>query len=496
MNLYCAAKLGLENITALHQALGSPLQRIPNIVHVGGACVRDAGWDHARPLIYPTLCPPFFAPARPTGTNGKGSVAYKVAKALQHSGVRTGLFVSPHVASFRERMQVDGQLISEAEVVSLLEEVLRVREEQRIPATFFEVTTGLAFQFFAQRQLGAAVIEVGLGGRLDATNILTPRLSVITSIGLEHTRILGTTVEAIAREKAGIIKPGVPVVLGPKVPHELLGGIAAERGAPVLRVPLRPYKSFEEENTAIASTALNHLRTSLPSLPLTEAAVAHGLASRPPCRFERLEREVALPAAGGGRLKVQVPVVLDVGHNPPALRRLFERLAAEPAGRNGKPRRLRVLLGLSADKDIGVCVKTVLEFVPPELLHVIQALHPRAAQPQLLVEAAAALGAPLPPANYGYASIQEGVEAALAQSAAASEQGEDETVVVCGSFFVMGDVRQALGFEEPQDSAVIAEVAGAQFAAAQELFSEAAGEAAGAGAEAGGGSSSKAVGAA
>lgn len=405
-------------------------------------------------------------------------MAFKVARALQSSGVRTGLFVSPHIASFRERMQVDGRLISEPEVVALLEEVLRVREERRIPATFFEVTTALAFHFFAQRQLGAAVVEVGLGGTLDATNILTPRLSVITSIGLEHTRILGDTVEAIAREKSGIIKPGVPVVLGPKVPHALLEGIAAERGAPVLKVPLGPYESFEEENTAIARTALNHLRTSLPPLPLTDAAVREGLDSRPPCRFERLER-----AVGG----VKVPVVLDVGHNPPALRRLFERLAGGGGGghhrrsSNGKPPRLRVLLGLSADKDIRACVQTVLEYVPADHLHVIQALHPRAAKPQLLVEAAAALGSPLPAGNHGYASIREGVEAALGQAAAGAAD-EPETVVVCGTFFIMGDVRQALGFDEPQDSAVIAEVAGAQFAAAQELFTDM-----GVGAGAGGG---------
>jgi len=451
VNLYCTAKLGLENIQALHQASGSPLKRVPNIIHVGG-------------------------------TNGKGSVAFKLAKALEYSHIRTGLFVSPHIASFRERMQVDGQLITEAEVEELLGEVLRVREVQAIPATFFEITTALAFNFFSRRQLGAAVIEVGLGGRLDATNIIHPRLSIITSIGLEHTRILGTTIQAIAREKAGIIKPGVPVVLGPHVPHDLLVSIAAERSAPVLLVPKGPYPNFEEENTAIARTALNHLRTSSPPLAWsqgadTEAALVRGLQSRPPCRFEELERQVA------GQT---VRVVLDVGHNPPALRRLFERLLS-PTKRDMKTQKIsalteaekpviRLVLGLSADKDITECLQTVLQFVDPSHVHIIQARHPRAAAPQALVSAAASLGAPLPRMNYGYANIKEGIGAALHAAVSAygggdrDEQKRPETVVVCGTFFIMGEVREALGLTEPHDSAVIAEVAGAQFAAAQELF--------------------------
>lgn len=416
------------------------------------------------------------------GTNGKGSVAFKLAKSLEYSNIRTGLFVSPHIASFRERMQVNGQLITEKEVEDLLGEVLRVRDAEKIPATFFEVTTALAFTFFARRELGAAVVEVGLGGLLDATNIIEkPRLSIITSIGLEHTRILGDTIEKIATEKAGIIKEGVPVVLGPKVPHALLREIARERSAPVLMVPLGPYANFEEENTAIARTALNYLRTSQPLLPWDapvgqeEAVLEKGLGSRPPCRFEEMEREVVV---GGKNETKKVHVVLDVGHNPPALRRLFERLTnSTSSGSNGNkattksppPPRIRLVLGLSADKDISACLQTVLDFVPPSHLHIIQALHPRAAKPHTLVHAAASLGKPLPTENYGYSSIKQGIDLAL-EKAAESQEKEKEIVVVCGSFFIMGDVRQALGFEEPQDSKVISEVAGAQFAAAQEIF--------------------------
>ena len=155
------------------------------------------------------------------GTNGKGSVAWKVARTLQSAGLRTGLFVSPHVSSFRERAQVNGELISEARVAALLAEIFAAMDAgpEPVRATFFEITTALALRHFAESGVDALVLEAGLGGRLDATNIVAaPALSVITSIALEHTRVLGGTVEAIAAEKAGIMKPGVPVVVGPRAP--------------------------------------------------------------------------------------------------------------------------------------------------------------------------------------------------------------------------------------------------------------------------------------
>ena len=146
------------------------------------------------------------------GTNGKGSVSHLLASILQCAGYRVGLFTSPHLHDFRERMRVDGEMISEQAVIDF---VARYREDiQHAGLSFFEITTAMAFDFFATQDVEVAVVETGLGGCLDATNIITPILSVVTNIGLDHTDLLGNTLQAVAAEKAGIIKPGVAIVLG------------------------------------------------------------------------------------------------------------------------------------------------------------------------------------------------------------------------------------------------------------------------------------------
>ena len=146
------------------------------------------------------------------GTNGKGSVSHMLASVLQHAGYRVGLFTSPHLRDFRERMRVDGNMITEREVVDF---VARHKAKMReLDLSFFEMTTAMAFDFFSTAEVEVAVIETGLGGRLDATNIITPEVSVVTNIGLEHTDLLGDTIEKVAAEKAGIIKPHIPIVLG------------------------------------------------------------------------------------------------------------------------------------------------------------------------------------------------------------------------------------------------------------------------------------------
>lgn len=175
-----AYKPGLDTVTRLSEAMGNPHRRL--------RCIHIAG------------------------TNGKGSTAHTLAAILQSAGYSTGLFTSPHLIDFRERMRVDGNMISREEVVDFVERYQRLGLD--IHPTFFELTTVMAFEFFARRDVDYAVIETGLGGRLDSTNIITPILSVITNISLDHTSLLGSTKAAIAAEKAGIIKPGVPVVVG------------------------------------------------------------------------------------------------------------------------------------------------------------------------------------------------------------------------------------------------------------------------------------------
>lgn len=196
-----AYRPGLEAMQKLDQYLGNPHQAYP-CIHIGG-------------------------------TNGKGSTAHMMASVLQTAGFKTGLYTSPHLLDFRERIKVGGQLISKQEVVEFVTSHKPYFEKAQL--SFFEMTVGLALWYFKKEKVDYAVIEVGLGGRLDATNIITPVLSVITNIGLDHTQFLGTTHTAIAREKAGIIKPKIPVVIGEKDPRTqaVFEEVAQHQGAPL-----------------------------------------------------------------------------------------------------------------------------------------------------------------------------------------------------------------------------------------------------------------------
>lgn len=196
-----AYKPGLDNISSFCRTLGNP-QRSYHTIHVAG-------------------------------TNGKGSVSHTIASVLQSAGYHVGLFTSPHLLDFRERIRVDGQMIDESEVVGFVE---RYRSKmESLGLSFFEMTAAMAFKYFERCNVDVAVIEVGLGGRLDATNIITPIMSVITNIGLDHTALLGESIGEIAREKAGVIKRGVPVIIGESDPEsdEVFEQVAVEMTAPI-----------------------------------------------------------------------------------------------------------------------------------------------------------------------------------------------------------------------------------------------------------------------
>lgn len=289
-------KLGLEAIGAVHQKLGEPAFSY-DVVHVAG-------------------------------TNGKGSVSTKIAAGLQESGKKVGLFTSPHVESVNERIAINGQPIEDIDV--LLKEVLPYN------LSFFETLTMAAFITFERKQVDIAVIEVGLGGRLDATNIVKPILSVITSIDYDHASTLGNTLEKIAGEKAGIIKPGVPVVLGP---HAKPTHVFEAKGERILQVD-GIFESYELENQAIARKALNYLGVS----PSQQA-----LEKRPRCRFEKRGN-----------------VILDVAHNLGGLKALFKRL----------PKNVTTIAGFSADKEINEMIAYLKS--QTNRLHLTQADHDRA----------------------------------------------------------------------------------------------------------------------
>lgn len=237
------------------------------------------------------------------GTNGKGSVATKIAHTLYSLGKRVGLYTSPHLLSFQERIWANGSLISEEAMRDYVHQVEVGGKELGVSPTFFELFTLIAFLHFAEKKVEIAVIEVGMGGRLDATNIVQPLLSVITSIGFDHNEYLGDTLEKIAFEKAGIIKKGCPVILGGAVqPLSLFQKVAKERGSPLFVAKYE--RDFDLQNQQTASLALDHLPFAVATKP--------GLLVRPFGRFEMIREDP--------------PVILDVAHNEAALKALFRKI--------------------------------------------------------------------------------------------------------------------------------------------------------------------------
>lgn len=408
---YTPEVMTLERPRKLLQALGNPQDQYP-IIHI-------------------------------TGTKGKGSVGAMCAAALQASGLRTALYSSPHLQDFRERFRVDNELIAEDEFVALINQLRPALETMPDDITWFEVTTALAFLYFAERKVDVAVIEVGLGGRLDATNVVTPVVSVITSLSYDHTHLLGDSLASIAREKAGIIKPGVPVVSAPQADEALdvLAEVAAERNAPLTLVgrdwrfevgettragqgfsagpsgePLRAYWTglaggHQAVNATVALAALD--RAAQAGVGVTEQGIRDGL------------RLVDWP----GRLEpiaLRPSVVLDAAHNGASARWLSATLDQL------FPQRPRVLVfGASADKDI----RGMFEALLPGVDHLIaaQAIHPRALATAEIEAVAREVG--FSGGVYQIPSVPEAV--AEAQRIA----GRGGLVVVTGSLFIVGEVR-------------------------------------------------------
>lgn len=328
-----AYKPGPERVTELSRAFGNPHRRL-RCIHVAG-------------------------------TNGKGSTASTLAAILSAAGLRTGLFTSPHLADFRERIRVDGRMIPRGRVVDFIDRFRRL-----CPAaepSFFELTTVMAFEHFAREQVDWAVIEVGLGGRLDSTNIISPELCVITNISLDHTSLLGDTPEAIAAEKAGIIKAGVPVVIGRAEGgvREVFECVAAGMDAPIdfaQDAPLLTAECLPDRNI-YHTAAYGTIRGELSGECQVENAntVLHALGhlpALPPDAVRRGFAEVGALTGLRGRwtvMSTSPAVIYDTGHNPGGWAYNAPRLAALAAEAP-----LEVVLGFAADKD----VDTILAMLP------------------------------------------------------------------------------------------------------------------------------------
>lgn len=376
------------------------------------------------------------------GTKGKGSTSAMIESVLRAAGYATGLYTSPHLHSFRERIQVNGALIPEAEVVRLVEKLLP--QVDRVEGTTtFEVMTALALCWFADQGVEWAVLEVGLGGRLDATNVVIPAVSVITSISLDHVEILGDTLAKIAAEKAGIIKTGVPVVSAPQKPEamEVIEATCRERGAPLVVAG----RDWTWEAGAVSldgqSFAVSHGPDTIPDLwlPLVgepqvlNATVAIAVLSLLEAHGAHVSadsirqglRDVHWP----GRFEVLARdplVVVDSAHNGDSARKLVQTLKA-----TCRYERLIMVLGASPDHATPELLEALLS--PAHRAITTQADHPRAADPVWLQARAEELGYSVDTS----ATVKEALEMAL------SWAGPADLICFAGSVFVVGGAQEA-----------------------------------------------------
>jgi len=353
-------------------------------------------------IAYPTI--------HVAGTNGKGSVCTKMAAALQQQGYRCALYTSPHISSFCERIQINGVFISEAEVCKLYPQVMDAIEACSTSASFFEIATLLAFLYFREQKVEIAVIETGIGGLYDATNVIYPLVSIITSIGYDHQELLGYSLQEICNAKAGIIKRGKPLVLGPTVPPEWLEPVAQKQKSHLYQSHFAG-EDYDRENQEIARLALETISE---DFPIEKSALAEGLQVRPPCRFEPYLRE-----------KV---VILDVAHNPQGFARLIDRLKVSYPGAS-----YRFVCGFSQGKEIGAIAKLLQR--QASTIHLVSGAHPRLASIEEIASYFDSNKTPL---------IQECSIAQGIRHACQAESQRLEIVIVTGTFFIMHEARMAL----------------------------------------------------
>jgi len=387
------------------------------------------------------------------GTNGKGSVCHTLAAILQAQGYRVGLYTSPHLVDFRERIRVNGKMISKKRVIEFVKTLQspsvspEVEKQKASPRrglvgadssfSFFELATALAFQYFAEQKVDFAVIEVGLGGRLDCTNIITPVLSVITNISFDHVQFLGDTLPKIASEKAGIIKPGIPVCIGEDCGEEVNAVFrdkAQEVGAPITFAESRPSKSpsngdllsspfreelekvralkglCQEKNTRTILTSVRLLREQ--GIEISDKAVRKGF------------HEVTTMTGLMGRwqvLSTKPLTICDTGHNVGGMQYIAKQLEETPH------KRLHIVIGMVSDKD----VNTVLSMLPKDAaFYFTQASVQRAMPAEELGKKAESQGL------HGTA-YQDVPSAYLAAQVNASD---DDVIYIGGSTFVVADL--------------------------------------------------------
>jgi dihydrofolate synthase/folylpolyglutamate synthase len=348
------------------------------------------------------------------GTNGKGSVTLKIASSLSCAGYRVGLFTSPHIYSFQERIQINGQVISKEKVVFYIEHLQRIFHKKNTTYNFFEMTTMIAFLYFQDERVDIAVIETGIGGRYDPTNVINPVLSVITNITKDHENYLGDSLDAIASQKAGIIKKGVPVLLGYRAVYPSVLNEVFIKKVPVTVMPPSIDSSYAVENSLIAKESLSILSD---HFNISGEAILYGLHQEQPCRFECL----SFP---------NCPLfIFDVAHNIDGLKRLTDRLKTSYPNQN-----YHIVFGMAKEKDYLESIKPLAEV--SKRVYLITPEHFAPLETPLLKEAFYSIG------YYdvtSYPTLEETITYLF--------ENLDKTkdlVVVCGTFYIMKIVRAAL----------------------------------------------------
>jgi dihydrofolate synthase/folylpolyglutamate synthase len=404
-----ALKMDLSNTIALCTALGNPQQRFKTI-HVAG-------------------------------TNGKGSVSHLLASIMQEAGFKTGLYTSPHLRDFRERIRVNGEMIPTEQVVHFTENIKPLIEA--LEPSFFEVTVAMAFDHFAKEGVEVAIVETGLGGRLDSTNVIHPALSIITNIGLDHVQLLGNTLGLIAAEKAGIIKAQVPVIIGqthvetasvfenkamqldaPIVFAEAIWTTAAQSVTPgIISIELtgindgakRKFNAdlagiYQADNVRTVITAIDLLIDK--GWKIKEDDIVRGIANA--------RKNTGLHGRWEA-IKTNPLLMLDVAHNTEGIKQVVQQINAAAF------EKLFIILGMSRDKD----VESVIAHLPNQAIYgFTQAQIPRALSTEELEKMATTAGL----MGKSYPDVNMAIEDMLKMA------GSKDLVLVCGSVFVVGEV--------------------------------------------------------
>lgn len=384
------------------------------------------------------------------GTKGKGSTAHMIESILRRAGRKTALYTSPHLVTPRERIRVEGEMISEEEFAALVEEIKPLAEEMRDDPdhgklTFFELYTAMAFLYFARKGARVWVVETGLGGRLDATNVVSPLLTVITLIGLDHTQLLGDTLDRIAHEKAGIIKRGIPVVSAPQPPEamEVIERRCSELGARLIKVEevcSARVRERSEKGTLFDAQVVgrgyeglwlplpgdHQVTNALTAIAVIEALREEGLEASDEAIAEGLA-EVRCP----GRVQVvrrRPTVVLDVAHNIDSAKALVETIRTL-----FRYREAVLILGFSADKDVRGIAGELRKLTGRAVL--TRADNPRMADPMSLKGMLEGV----------FEEIHVAGDVLEAYSIALAMSGDEDLVCVTGSFYHVGELMERLG---------------------------------------------------